>query len=375
MSMILCPECGTKISDKATVCPHCGFQSKNRLQPISEQDKFEVVPTFKYDIKQRNPNSNNLSVISYDDNRNLVQYFGDWKIIQTRLPDIAEVISNMANKQHIMIAKMDSYVKDLIDTGVYRFAIDKNGEILPTIRDANGFVKQVRLEDMTYVPNLTESLNNLSTHAMMVEILNEIEFVGDKIKALHIEMQNDRLAMAESARDKLYQARKIKDTKLREEALLITVGDATDAKRVLMKNFTQNLYRINEHSKKSDIQLIFGKKSDIDVNQEATDSMQSLISITNAVQIECEGYAMLGEYESCKECLGEFKEFIIDNKLDERDTLLLLNESTSNKQIEVVDEFADIANRITSFEPSDQIETDVKILLTPIKEDGGDEDD
>ena len=27
MSLILCPECGTKISDRATKCPHCGFQS------------------------------------------------------------------------------------------------------------------------------------------------------------------------------------------------------------------------------------------------------------------------------------------------------------------------------------------------------------
>ncbi|MFU0517418.1 MULTISPECIES: zinc ribbon domain-containing protein [Gardnerella] len=25
MSRILCPGCGTKISDKATNCPHCGF--------------------------------------------------------------------------------------------------------------------------------------------------------------------------------------------------------------------------------------------------------------------------------------------------------------------------------------------------------------
>ncbi len=50
-------------------------------------------------------------------------------------------------------------VKELIDKGIYRFTIDKNGEILPTIRDADGFVKQVRLEDMALTPNLTQSLN------------------------------------------------------------------------------------------------------------------------------------------------------------------------------------------------------------------------
>ena len=114
---------------------------------------------------------------------------------------------------------MDQYVKDLIDQGVYRFTIDKQGEILPTIRDADGFVKQVRLEDMALTPNLTQSLNNLSTHAVMARILDEIEYVGDAIREIHIELQNDRLAMAESAKDKLKQARRIQDTKLRDRSL------------------------------------------------------------------------------------------------------------------------------------------------------------
>lgn len=54
MGLILCPECGTKISDKATKCPHCGFQSADPTRPISEQDKYEVVPVFGYDIEEGN---------------------------------------------------------------------------------------------------------------------------------------------------------------------------------------------------------------------------------------------------------------------------------------------------------------------------------
>lgn len=42
MSLILCPECGTKISDKARICPHCGFMSDDNLRPISEQDTYEI---------------------------------------------------------------------------------------------------------------------------------------------------------------------------------------------------------------------------------------------------------------------------------------------------------------------------------------------
>ena len=93
-----------------------------------------MVPIFEYDIEEWQPNRGELSIISYEDNRSLIQYFGKWENIKVKLPAIAEVIGAMAGKDHIMVAKMDSYVKDLIDKGIYRFTIDKQGEILPTIR-------------------------------------------------------------------------------------------------------------------------------------------------------------------------------------------------------------------------------------------------
>lgn len=376
MSRILCPECGTKISDKATKCPHCGFQSADPKRPISEQDKYEMVPIFEYDIEEWQPNRGELSIISYEDNRSLIQYFGKWENIKVKLPAIAEVIGAMSGKDHIMVAKMDSYVKDLIDKGIYRLTIDKQGEILPTIRDADGFVKQMRLKDMALTPNLTQSLNNLSTYAVMAQILDEIEYVGDAIREIHVELQNDRLAMAEGARDKLMQARLIQDAKLREAAMLDVIHSATDAKRVLMRNFSQNMYHITEHSQKSDFQMMLDFKGEKDVSRKAIDAFQALVYITNSVQTECEGYAMLGEYEPCKECLEEFKSFIVENKLNERDTLLLLNENSSQKRIEVVDQFTDIAARITAFDPKAKIEYSVHNLLTAETEHtGGDSDE
>lgn len=142
-----------------------------------------------------------------------------------------------------------------------------------------------------------------------------------------------------------------------------------------MRNFSQNISHIIEHSHKSDLQLILSPKGERDISQEAIDSFQALVYITNAVQIECEGYAMLGEYEPCRECLSEFKTFIEDNGLNKRDTLLLLNENSSQKRIEIVDEFSDIATRISSFDiSSGQIEFQMQDLLTAT-DDGGENDD
>lgn len=355
MSLILCPECGTKISNKATTCPHCGYVSNDSTLPISVQDTYEVVPTFSYDIEEWNPEREQSSLIAYEDNRTLVEYLGNWQNIQLRLPAIAEVIKGMAEKDKILVAKMDSYVKTLIEKGVYRFTIDKQGEILPTIRDAEGIVKQVRLQEVTLTPELANSLTNLQTHAAMARILDEIEYVGDAIRGIHIELQNDRIALAESTKDKLLFASKIQDTKLREIALLNVVNSATDAKRVLMRNFSENLHFIAENSQKNDVQLLMEGKKGRDIPQKAADAFQALVSITNAVQVECQGYALLGEYEASKESLLQFRQFIIDNKLDDRDTLILLNENTPMKKMPVVNEFMKIANNITTFDASRQL--------------------
>lgn len=355
MSLVLCPECGTKISNKATMCPHCGYVSSDCTLPISVQDTYEVVPTFSYDIVEWNPSREQANLIAYEDNRTLVEYLGNWQNLQLRLPAIAKVIEAMAKKENILVAKMDSYVKELIEKGVYRFTIDKQGEILPTIRDADGIVKQVRLVEMTLTPELANSLGNLQTHAAMAQILDEIEYVGDAIRGIHIELQNDRIALAESTRDKLLLAAKIQDTKLREVALLNVVNSATEAKRVLMRNFAENLAFISENSQKNDVQLLIEGKKGRDIPQKAADAFQALVSITNSVQIECQGYALLGEYEASKESLLQFRQFIQDNKLDDRDTLILLNENTPLQKMPVVNEFMKISDKITAFDASRQL--------------------
>ena len=143
-----------------------------------------------------------------------------------------------------------------------------------------------------------------------------------------------------------------------------------------MRNFSQNMHYITEHSQKTDFQILLDFRGEKDISRKAIDAFQALVYITNAVQTECEGYAMLGEYEPCKECLEEFKTFIISNKLDKRDTLLLLNENTSQKKKEIVDEFTDIAARITAFDTKDRIEYTVHHLLTGgTDEDGGNIDE
>jgi len=39
MGLVYCPECGTKASDKASVCPFCGFRSSTKNMPMIASKK------------------------------------------------------------------------------------------------------------------------------------------------------------------------------------------------------------------------------------------------------------------------------------------------------------------------------------------------
>lgn len=309
-------------------CPHCGYMSNDHTLPISMQDNYEIVPNFQYNctIKGLVLDDDSFTVYSYEDNRNLYQNFGKWDRIKTMMPGLAEAIQSLSMQESILVADMNSYVKRLIASGDYRFSIDRNGNILPTIRDKTGIFKQVRLREMEITPNITQAFNNLYTQALMAQILGEIRYVGNAIKEIHVELQNDRLAKAESAYDKLVQARQIQDAKLREVSLLNLIGSATDAKRILMRNFTQNMQYIEARAEPSTGQMVMDHifRGDRDIDTKATDALQALTWITNSVQIECEGYSILGEHKAARECLVQFNNFITNNQLTNRDKLLHL---------------------------------------------------
>ncbi|RFT36292.1 hypothetical protein CG399_08605, partial [Bifidobacteriaceae bacterium NR015] len=71
--------------------------------------------------------------------------------------------------------------------------------------------------------------------------------------------------------------------KLREAAMLDVIHSATDAKRVLMRNFSQNMHYITEHSQKSNLKMMIGSKGEKDVSRKAIDAFKALVYITNSV--------------------------------------------------------------------------------------------
>lgn len=347
VSLIRCPECGTRISDKARTCPICGFESSNTLFPISRQDYYHPIPTI-----ESKGDRWEIVPISDEDNGILMNFFSKHENLKVVAPGIAETISSLFTKNNILVADIDKYTQSLIDSGVLKFVIDKKGNILPELAkvDTKKISELIRLKEISIYPELGSSVNNLSNQVAMAEILDELHFIEEKMANIQKELQEDRLAMADGAWDKMMQARYIEDYRLKTIAIQNAINSATDAKRVLMRNFAV--------SYKAAIKL----KKPKDSESKAQDAAKDLVALTNCVHVECDGYIYLGEYSVSKECLREFLKFIKDNKLDNRNTLLKLNENLplKDKMPTLSDDFTKVVARLNSFVDST---TDETILL------------
>lgn len=311
MALVRCPECGSRISEKARMCPVCGYESYDSLVPISEQEVYVSIPYESGDDDRWNVVS-----LSQEDSSKIAKFLSKYENLKVVAPGLASAIETAFSGETQLVADINRYTQELIRNGNLVFSFDKNGNILPHLRTADNkrISELIRLKEVSANPMISSAVNNLSNQIALAQILNELEVIEERIANIQKEIQEDRLAMADSAWDKMLQARSISDYSIRAIAIQNAINSATDAKRVLMRNFTVSFTAMQSSKYK-------------EIERNARNAAKDLVSLTNCVRVECDGYVVLGEYKASKECLASFLRFIQENKLDDRNTLLMLNSS------------------------------------------------
>ena len=353
MGLVYCPECGTKISDKASVCPFCGYRSSTKNMPMIASNS--PLKKIQWESTSLVSEFDQVFPISTIQNNNLNIIFGRAENLSRVAPAFFEVLKAMI-PQTIKVADLNPAIQKMIDDGVYRFITDKGGEILPSIYGNKGVVAQVRLKDLQLTPDLGRSIVDLLTQIALAQVINEIRDVQRGIANLHSELQDDRLALAESAWQQLQQAAQISDGRIREKKLLSILSSATDAKCILFRAFASEKRFFDERKDKNWFSKIVDKEAQSRGDEHSAEIFNSLLAITKTVQVETTVYCLLGEQNAARLSMKQFSDFISANALDDRDTLLALNSFSSSDQKNLIDNFYDIQQKITAL-PLDIEET------------------
>lgn len=300
--------------------------------------------------------ANNLNII-----------FGKAENLSRVAPALYEAVKAMV-PQTVKVAEVNKAVQKLIDSGVCKFVPDKNGDILPSIYGKKGVVAQVRLKDIQLTPDLGKSIVDLQTQVALAQVISEIRNVQAGIANLHSELQDDRLALAESAWQQLQQAAQISDARVRQEKLLSILSSATNAKCILSRAFSSEKRFFDERKNQQWFAKLLDREAQNHGDEKSAEIFNTLLAITKAVQVETTVYCLLGEQNVAAFCLKEFSDFINVNALDSRETLLEMNSYSSTSQTAIIDAFTNIRQKIASLPL--QIEETQPLLDSAQKEKG-----
>lgn len=343
MALVYCPECGTKVSDTAASCPFCGYRSADSNQPMITN----TVPPqqISWGGDALTAEFGDVFPIGERQTHDLNTIFGRAENLARVAPAFFETLKAMI-PETVKVAQIDAGIQKLIDSGVYRFIPDGQGNILPSIFGSHGVVAQVRLKDLKLTPDLSHSIIDLQSQVAMAQVISEIHALRKELANVHNELQDDRLAMVDSAWQQLQQANQITDARVREAKLLNILSSATDAKAKLIRAFHTEQRFFDERSQQGRIKQFLdtsGQNAGIEKSHEIFDT---LMAITKTVQVEATGYSLLGEKQAAILSLSQFNQFIGENKLNERDTLLTFNSYSDVDLGDLVEGFESVQQNI-----------------------------
>jgi hypothetical protein len=246
----------------------------------------------------------------------------------------------------LKVAEIDPFIQDLIDKGVYRFVYDKEGNLLPTIFGEKGIVAQVRLKDMQIPQDYRPVMVDLLTQIALTQIINAIRDVQNSVDRLHSELQNDRLALADSSWQQLQQAAQIIDSRVREAKLLSIQSRATDAKCQLFRTFAEQKRFFDERAKSEWYNKMLDQTAPKQGDAKSREIFETLVAVTTAVQVEVITYCLLGEQHAAHTSLEQFSQFISDYELNNRETLILFDSFSHSTKKHIIDGFMQIQHDI-----------------------------
>lgn len=369
MSLIPCPECGTDISERATKCPYCGFQSEDPTRPISEQDTYQ----YTQDIYVEDELTKSTQVVHFNEhNKTLYDFFGNWVNLKLYFPDIAKTIwerfkdkASSKNPDTLLVADIDALAeetKKMLASGEFKFMKRKKDGVIvgQIVNSKNRFKEHVPLKEIDLKPEVVSSLNHLFDQAQIEAISHEIKElseqireVSEQIKEVRVELKNDRLAKIDSAIELLYCARMIKSKRIREMTITQILAQTTQAKNALMKDFVHYLENMESNYHTSLLQTLFSSENDN--AQDAQYAFETLQYITKSVLLECNAYSLLGEYQLCEQALKSYKSFITIAELNNKDTMLMINEFSQKNCIDFVERFDLMVHHIDNFKAFEHI--------------------
>ena len=296
------------------------------------EDDFDILDIDGYELK---PSSffNKLPEIAQPLAKNANKILSEVEKMLYSAPAFIHVVQSSIPEE-VFQAILSPEQREQIAQGVLKLMTKKDGSLLAVLVDTNTnkVIGNVPLKSVKLTPELNKALADYSSQIQMAQIAEEIQNVQFAIEDVRKGQESDRLAIANSCKQKLLQAREISDPNIRTMMLLQVISDAEDSRNLLMLSQKSNVNFIKEQPDSTWGKLLKGDKPDkIEARMnEIRDGLAAvnIVSLSAAI-----AYNELGEKKAAQKSLDYFGKFINETYLSSQELverLDLLDPSPTN---------------------------------------------
>lgn len=233
-----------------------------------------------------------------------------------KTPSLINIINQDNSKIRLEAVLSKDQMRKLTN-GSLKLLSKKDGSLMAALIDPESkkIVANLPLKMVKANPELNQAMVGFAMQMQLAQIAEEINSLNLGIENILKGQEDDRLALANTAKQKFLQARLIKKIDLKSALLLQVISDAEESRNLLMLSNRARLKYIIDQPEGSFKKLFKGDKQE-KIDPEINDLKVSLNTINMVSLVQALAYKELGEDESAKESLLYFSDFIEKEYLD-----------------------------------------------------------
>ena len=299
--------------------------------------------------------------------------FGDARQALALLPELEDVATSLLPKPTV-VADIPSFLQEQIDSGELGFQVDRSGDNLAHLVDQNGRMRHVlRLDTKHLTPELSQAWNNLRTRAMQFEIMRGLRDIEEAVSEVKAGIQDDRLALVDSAWSLIEQAHHVSDSENRKLLLNQALDKAVVGHDQLTRSIDRDLANLKSYKGVLEIlraEVTTAIKSQKSLTEKNADCAEQVVRAIAAIESATRAAALVhmhhGEQDAARTTLRQFQNLLRDRHLDNDAAITTLSSFARKDQKPL------LARILSSYTHALEIcEVDHKTLLVPSTGDTG----
>ena len=236
------------------------------------------------------------------------------------LPAFLEVVERLVPVEEWVAVFTDEQKKELAK-GALKMMAKKDGDIIGVLVNpkTHEIVANVPLKQVERIKDINPAMNDFMVQMQLANLAQEMKEVHRVVSRIQQGLEFDRLASAYSNERKLKHARQIQSKELQTQALLMIAHSAEDSRSRLMLGMKEDIQFIMGQPENEFIKLF--RTNPKEINERMNEIRSRVVAINQDSMTEATAYWALGEKQAALNTIENYRMFLEDSELTQREVL------------------------------------------------------